>query len=473
MPANSYPTSYTKVGEYNFGEWATLFNARFDDTYQQEIDRYGLGSHFMDGLMLAGNTTNISNRTPKVFERVEWEATVQTGSVINTGAAGANISFVINASDRDASGNYPVAVGDGLVIPAANQATGENRIYVITGIVTGTHTVTAAPLSADGNTVTESEISVAVASGTRLKIHSYYTGYGTGQPPGHNTVRAERTYYTQIIKTSMNYEGGINAIKWRPVKTESGINSAWMEGQELAENIHSKRMDDVIILGEVNDNAALVETSQWSGSNKRTATQGLWNWGSEAGQDLLYPGTWEYTHLYDYKDLIISQQVIGREVMYLYGTDLGRMIEESDLRYIREFSGGSDLFVTNNKLGINVKYFMGNGFLFQFQELQSFANPQRWGNPAYKFSRYGLMLPNQNQVATVDGKTERYWSITLGYLNHGGEDRTRIVRVLDGMSGRSSQAVDQYDGSNLYMLTEFVPIILRPNQIVRVLDETA
>jgi hypothetical protein len=466
MAAQTYPLVSSKVGEYNFGEWASIYNARFDEGYLSEIDRYGLGSYFTDFMMLADRRTSVTNRSPKLFERLEWETTVKTGTQINTGAAGADISFTVDASDVDASGNLPVMEGEGLVIPAAFEATNENRIYVISDI-TGT-TVTAGPLSADGTTQTESEIAVAVPSGTVLKVHSYYTGYGTGQPPGHNSVRAQREYNTQIIKTSMNYEGGIQAIKWRQIKTESGVNSVWIEGQELAESFHSKRMDDAIFLGELNDNSTLTEASQFGGTNKRTATKGLWNWAEEAGQELLYPGVFDFTQFYDYKDLIISQNVVARDIMFLYGTDLGRMVEEAGLDWLKSYSGGSSLFRTADEIGINIKYTMLNGFMFMFKELKSFSNPLRYGNKAYEFSKYGLMIPDQTESVTIDGRTERHSNITLGFLNWAGEDRTRIVRVVDGMSGRMSMAVNDYDGSNLWMLTEFVPIVTRPNQLVQV-----
>lgn len=470
MAAQTYPDVGTHVSQFNFANWASIFSARFDEGYLQEVDRYGLGSYFMDFLMLANQTTNVTTRTPKVFERLEWESTVETGTDIAiSGAAGDPISFTIAAADIDAAGNRPVQVGDGLVIPRAYQAPNQDRIYVITAITAAPgHVVTAEPLSENGGTITASEVDTLIPTGTVLKVHSYYTSPGTGQPTGHYNVQVQRAYATQIIKTSMNYEGGIQALKWRQIKTDSGINSVWMEGQGLAESYHSKKIDDAIFLGELNDNAALTEASQFGGTGKRLAAKGLWNWGEEAGQELLYPGTWDYTQLYDFKDLIISQNVVAREILFMMGTDLFRMVEEANLDYIKEFSGGSDLFRTANEIGVGIKFFMGNGFLFQFQEIKSFANPLRWGNKDYEFSKYGIMLPNNSESVTVEGRTERHPNIVLGFLNWGGEDRTRIVRVVDGMSGRSSVATNQYDGSNLWMLTEMCPLIFRPNQIVLV-----
>lgn len=469
MASATYPTVSTKVGQYNFANWGSLFSLRWDENYLEEISRYGLGSFIFDFLKLSDMTTSITGRNPKVFETLEWEPTVKLGTAITTGLAGADISFTIHADDVDAQSQVPVQAGDAVVLPGAYETNGTNAIYVITDVTAAV--VTATPLSKDGTTVTASQVGVEVPIGTVLKVHGSYFGYGTGQPTGLNQVRATRTYTTSLIKTSMNFEGGINAIKWRKIKTESGINSAWMEGQEIAERIHSKKIDDMIFLGELNDNTTLVQTSQFGGSNKRASSKGLWNWADEAGQDLLYAGQWDASNLYDYKDLAISQNIVAREVMFMMGPDLLRMVEESNLDWIKSYSGGSDLFRTAYEIGIDVTSFKANGFHFLFQELRSFSNPLRWGNKEYDFTKYGLMIPNGSETYSIEGKMERHPQLMLGFLNNNGENRERIVRVADGMSGRGSIAVNDYDGSNLWMLTEFAPIIYRPNQMVRVMPQ--
>lgn len=471
MAAQSQPVLGSRVGEFNFANWASIFDARFDEGYIEEINRYGLGSYIMDFLQLADYTTNITTRTPKIFETLAWEPTLKTGTAIAvSGTPGDPIQFDVHADDIDTVGQIPVQVGDGVVLPPGYEVNNRNAIYVITDI-TGI-LVTAEPLSADGTGgIAVSEVGVEVPIGTILKVHSSYYGYGTGQPKGRNSVRAIRTYNTTIIKTSMNYEGGIQAIKWREIKSENGVNSAWMEGQGLAESLHSKKIDDAIFLGELNDNSALTAASQFGGTNKLASTKGLWNWGEEAGQDLYYAGAWDASNLYDHKDLALSQNIEAKEVMFMYGCDLSRMIEESNLDWIKQFSSGSDLFRTAFEIGIDIRSFKANGYHFLFQELKSFGNPLRWGNKEYDFTKYGLMIPNGMETYEIEGRVERHPQLTLGYLNHAGEDRTRIVRVSDGMSGRSSIATNEYDGSNLWMLTEFAPLIYRPNQIVRVLPQ--
>lgn len=473
MAAQTYPTTSSKVGQYNFGNWASIFSARFDEGYMEEINTYGLGSSFMDFLQLADQTINITTRTPKVFEVLEWEKTVKTATLIDVatyGAAGADLVFTIHADDIDSVGQIPVQVGEGIVLPGAYETNGRNAIYVITDITA--NVVTMTPLSKDGTlTSYQSQLNVDLPIGTLLKIHSYFSGYGTGQPLGHTQIRAIRTFNTTIVKTSMNYEGGIQALKWREIKTENGVNSAFLEGQALAEKFHSKKIDDALFLGEINDNSTLTEASQFGGTNRRASAKGFWNWAEEAGQDQLYAGTWNTSDLYDYKDLALSQNLIAKEILFLMGTDLQRMVEESGLDWIKEFSGGSDLFRTMNEIGYDVRSMFINGYHFMFKELPSFGNPLRWGNKEYDFTKYGIMVPNGMETYSIEGKTERHPTFAIGYLNSGGEDRTRIIRLLDGMSGRQAIAVDQYDGSNLYILSELSPILYRPNQVVRVMPQ--
>lgn len=468
MAAENFPQSNVRVGEYNAAQWSSIFDLRFDEGYLQELNRYGIGSYFFDFLKLAGQMQAVTNRNPKVFERLEWESTVKIGAAIAVGAAGADISIVVHADDQDAAGNVPIQVSDGIVIPAYYEATKQNRIYVIHTYNPGTFTATASPLSADGTTITESEIAIEVPTDIELKIHANFFGYGTGQPRGTYDAQVTREYPLTIIKTSMDYEGGIQAIKWRELKTDSGINSVWIEGQERAELQHSKKMDDAIFLGELNDNATLTQASNFGGTNKRASNIGLWNWGEQAGQELLYGGQWAMSNLYDYKDLALSQNLVANDIWFGLGTDLQRMVEEANLDWIREYSGGSDLFRTSSEIGVGIKYAHVNGYMFQFQEIKSFANPLRYGNKYYDFSKYGIMIPDAKQSVTIEGRTEYHPNISLGYLNHGGENRERVLRLVDGMTGRNQLAVNDIDGSHLYILSEFTPLVFRPNQIVLV-----
>jgi hypothetical protein len=264
-------------------------------------------SSIFDGLQLAGRTLTLGTRTPKWFEMLEWEKTVKINTAIATGAAGATISLVVHTDDRDVSGNVPIQVGDGVLIPAAYQTPNENRIYVVDTYTAGTYTAVLRPLSQAGTVITASQIGTEIPAATVLKIHSQYSGFGTGQPKGQDVTLAEKATKTQIIKTSMNVEGGLESLDWREVENSEGKMGLWLRGQEIAENTHDKKIDDALLVNEQSDNATLVATSNFAGSNAITAGMGYWNSAELYGSDLGYTeGSVDMSFFDDYKDFVIS-----------------------------------------------------------------------------------------------------------------------------------------------------------------------
>lgn len=233
---------------------------------------------------------------------------------------------------------------------------------------------------------------------------------------------------------------------------------------------HRKACDDALFLGEINDNTALVQTSHVGGSNGRKATKGLWNWGKEVGQPLDYAGGWDMSYFYDVKDLFLAKNVVAREAMFALGTDLLRSIEESNLDWIREYSGGSNLMRSADELGIETSRVKVNGILFQLHELMSFGNPLRYGNQTYNFSKNGIIIPEGQERSSYLGKEELHPNFMIGYLNNNGENRRKIINVLDGTTGRSTPT-SRFDTSETYALTEMAAIVLRPEQLITVEPE--
>lgn len=470
MAAQTFPTVTPRVGNYNEAHWRPLIEQRLDPGYFLETFRYGMGSYYFDFMEMANRTMQLWTDNPKVYEKLEWENTVKIQSQIATGAAGADITLVVSTDDRDTNNKVPIKVGDGIVIPAQYQTPGEDRIYVITAYVAGTFTATLSPLSADGNTITASQIGTAIPAGTTLKIHAYFTGRGTELPDGKYNYRLIREYQTQIIKNTRTYEGGMQSLKWYEVPSETGPTTAWFEGQDEMELDHRKACDDALFLGEINDNTTLTETSGAGGDNARKSTKGIWNWTKEVGQPLDYAAGWDMSYFYDVKDLFAATNVASREAMFCVGTDLLRSIEESNLDWLKEYSGGSDLMRASDELGIETRRVLVNGILFQLHELKSFTNPLRYGNKEYNFSKYGLVIPEGMESAEFNGKRELHPSFMVGYLNYNGENRTRIVGVIDGTTGRSVPT-NRFDYSEAFVQTELASIVLRPEQLISVEPE--
>lgn len=124
----------------------------------------------------------------------------------------------------------------------------------------------------------------------------------------------------------------------------------------------------------------------------------------------------------------------------------------------------------SDELGIETSRVKVNGILFQIHELKSFGNPLRYGNKTYNFSKYGLIIPEGQERAEYNNKEELHPNVMLGYLAHNGEDRTKVLGVIDGTTGRSVPT-NRYDTSETFVLTEMSTIVLRPEQLITVEPE--
>lgn len=473
MAAQNYPTTGRKVSAFNT-PWLSLFDTRLKDGYIADTEIYGRLSYIFDAMTISGRTLNLDTRKPKIFQKLNWEKTVKLESPISTGAAGAAISIVVSTDDRDANGNVPIQTGDTVMISSVYQNTGKDMLYVITAYDSGTFTATGTPLLADGSGgLDQAQISVEVPAGTTLTVATKNFGLGTGQPGGSTFVRSEIEFKNQIIKTNLTIEGGANAIAWRDVSMQDGSAGLVIEGQEYQELEHSKAVDGAMFFGQENDNAALTAVSNSGGTNKIPGTKGLWEWGLSDGQSLTYSGGWASSNFYDYKDLALVNLLASKDVSMMCGTDLLRSVEESNLDFTKEYSGGTDLYdAMYNTLGFAVKHVTLNGYTFHIQELASWANPNRFGNKDLEFSKRGIMMPTGgSEMIEFEGGAEKHPTWMVGYLNAGGVDRTRVMRIIDGMSGTTATASNGFDEIKYEMLSEIFNLVFRPNQVTLIDEE--
>ena len=122
------------------------------------------------------------------------------------------------------------------------------------------------------------------------------------------------------------------------------------------------------------------------------------------------------------------------------------------------------------ELGFAYKSFLKGGIKYTIRELASFRNPNKYGNDSYTFPRMGVICPVGKMKVNLKGQDKPFYlnNLTIGYLAGGRENRKRIVRAVDQMTGMESQAVGGNDLSNVYYLTEFMLIAMECNQMVLV-----
>lgn len=473
MPA---ATSYLGTASYT-SSWASIYSIQFpEEIWKEWFQQYGKGFKILDFLNMTGRSgASVANRTFYHFEDGAPDKVINIESAIAIGAANATISFQIETGDYvgDATNGYyaPLREHDSVLIPAAYQTQGEDRLYVVTSIGGATNNLvfTCTPLS------TDSQIGTEVPASTELMIGPTFFAAGTGQPDPKAIGTYRRSHSTQISKESCGFEGGQIARRtYDEVVTKGGRPGLFDRGLVETEFRLDSQIDKALFIGEVNANTAnLTQTSNFGGTNARLGTQGLWNWQRDLAQTKNYTDTFSMDDFDDIKPLLQSQGVIDATVLFGYGSTLGLQVENGVLEGMKEWSGGTDLFMNNN-FGVAVKSVTKNGVNFVCKELASFANPNLLGNDSYTFSTSGFMIPISDVPVRLGDNMEKTSvpNLSIAYYNHNGEDRTRIIGTVAGLNGLGYDIKNEYDGTRVYMLSEFALFAANVNQHVQVLRTT-
>ncbi len=470
-------------GQFDSANWVSLMESL--DIIQPEVrsglvKRTGMADTLFAMLDLAKMTIPVKSFKYRVYEQGDLDNAIIVGESGVTGGAGAGDLIYIHL-DSGCLGNngnlFPVAPDDGVLItskfaardvtPQGGDPTYERRdlVYVVTEVNKTTRIVTAKPL--DGKAVIKNTIPV----GTLLKVHSYYGIRGGDQNRGIIFDLFKREYETQIIKTSFEYEGGVDVIEIIPI-LKDGIMRQWIKGQEKAELVHNKKIDDALFISQLNTNN-LTGTSKHGNTNPYLSTMGLWDWAMEAGNIYTRSSTFSKEFFYDIKDYLRVNNITSTEVLCLMGGGFKGDLERLGLNLLGQYSGGTNL-LTVNKLGIDLQYMQFADLLFAFKTVASFDNPLRYGGDDSDFYNRALLYPVDTTYVTNSpyggGTPELSPTLLIGYLENNGISRRRVVRFIDGMTGREADAKNTWDVSGLYILTEFMSIVLAPNKLVPVIN---
>ncbi|HUW91839.1 MAG TPA: hypothetical protein VMV74_01640 [Bacteroidales bacterium] len=463
------PTSYSAQSNYT-STWASLYSIEFPpEIYNEWFQRYGQGFKILDFLRMFGKEQTVRDRTFYHYEDGTDLRACTLASAIVVGIAGANITFTLAAADYDASNNGPLRDQFTVLIPKGYQTTGEDRLYVVVsndGGVGAARIYTCSPLSAD------SQISVQVPIATELMIGASVYAAGTGQPEGMASGTYRRTHYTQIVKESCGFEGGqIAKRKYRETITKAGTAGLFDKGLIETEFRLDRQIDSALFKGEPNTNA-LTQVPAFGGTNNRLGTQGLWNWQLDLAQSIDYVADFDMDYFDQVKGLLQTQGVVNAEVAFLMGSDLMMNVENNVLDALKEWSGGTDLLSEKNKaFQVNFKSVLKNGVKFLVGELASFSNPTGYGLASYDFQDAGMIIPMGNVSVSngFGGEKVSVPNISICYFRGAGEDRTRVIDTVAGMNGLGHQAVDQYDRTHIWMLSEFACFAANVNQHIQIM----
>jgi hypothetical protein len=231
--------------------------------------------------------------------------------------------------------------------------------------------------------------------------------------------------------------------------------------------------------GEWNDNSTMTQTSESSVSTVVPSFGGMWPHADLYAQKLNYSGDFVIDNLYDVGILQQSRGIVpGGTNLLLSGPELGRDVEKSVMDYIKDYSNTDLVDKVKKEIGIDVQAFMLNHRKYVMWEPGELADPSGFGLlkstavGAYGMATAGLVVPMTNvTVGEFNGqKNVTIPNVQLGYINHNGENRRRVIQYLAGVNGvlGGQNVASSYDGFHFYMLTHMTGIFAAPDTWVQI-----
>lgn len=473
---------------------ASAYTVTFDSTYNGMLTpqvwgelqkKYGKGIGIHDILYFATDRkVPVQGSSEKVFEEGAWNKLITLdGDGIAVTAADTDITFKLATTDYDSNYKVNLAVDDTIVIPAKylefeTAATYDVRRYQVVSTSGSTNDVTYTATALDDGT----EIATAVPGGTQLMVTPGNYAPGSDGPSPKSVGWYDKTYYTAIKRAGWRVEGSSQSNQryvnnFMNLPSKGSGQSIIARAQLKAEFDLTKAINDELLIGEVPDNLTMANRD--SEDNDVRGTRGLWPTLSTYGSRQMYTAPYSITDFDDIKDIFLSQGIINTNAVFGVGPTLYKYIENSGLDFIRDFSGGTDLMTTFNTMGIEFKAIKKNTINFMIQEIASFGDPTSFGASAYYFKEAGFICPDVDVNVRMGGNSESHGmklkNMLLGYKKGYGEDRTRVNKILGGVTNISGLggniAVDTYDDIRGELLSEFMLLVLKPNQMIQVFPD--
>jgi len=298
----------------------------------------------------------------------------------------------------------------------------------------------------------------------------------SGQPKSSGWY--SRHFHTSTVKADMEMEGSIQSNEKYYEKLIGGGTGIFSKASLEMDFFLSKAINDEIFLGSGVTNV-LTQATRNGSLNTITGTVGLLKHLVDRANIQYYTTAYQSTDFDDVKDILTSQGVANRDVTFFMGSTLYQFVENSNLDFIKEFSGGTDFAKTLRAIDVEFQTVKKNGVVFTFKELPSLSDPTSYGADAFDgyFKELGMIIPDVD--VTVRGSLEspstvKIKNFTLGMKNYNGENRTRIIKTIPGMADLGAGgniATDTFDDTRMSGLSEFMCIVNCVNQMILVLND--
>lgn len=466
------PTSFAARGQWT-NLWQSLYAfEKVPQVWKKIYKQYGHLFDVFDFIDLMGETIDIKGDTLNIFEQYAYERpiTIGTGGIA-TGAIGADITFKLDAGDYDAQGNGPINIGESFLVPGLYTTDpSQDYLYRLMSEDTGVaanKTYTATPHNKAGTNFTAARITTAVPAGTKLMVAGDSWALGTDQPKGKTNGSFQRAFYTMLSKSTFDMAGGLlyqeNYLDDVPLKGGMGVgrfNAASVQ-QEFE---HNRKINYNIWMGQEADNTSFVMNDAFGNSVPIKAQRGFLQWLQKLALKKTYADKFEVNDFDDIKTLMISVGVSAQEMLFAMGDLLYANLENSGYNFVKENSSATDVMKRLDEVGLSFKIFEKLNFRYILKEIGNFSNPAGMGLAAYgdRYRSGGFIVPMGENPVTIEGggpnvdKKVKISSLMIGYPNHNGESRARVVGYLNGMTGQNLPIVQSTDTVKGMMLSEYM-----------------
>lgn len=485
MATYSSANSKTVAAPVN-STWLSTYDAMLEPAVIRRLyQNYGKQFGAIDFLRMSGQEINLARDTITSFAEGAQERPVKVKSNVTAltlnGSGNYEFQFYIDGDDYDSNSLTYLRIGDSILIPGyyfgqTHDVTA--RVYEVGATAAS---LTKAVLFNGTLGATNTLTQTFPADGYLQVGHTSYAR-GSGQPAARQFGFYSDSFKTAISKETIAMHGGVQAQEmYFDVKSEGRIKGKWGMHFAKADFALDKQQSTNIWQGEENSNTSnLTETDVDSASGTIKGTQGMWLHAEDNGSDHEYVDTFTVRDLDAVDDLFKATGVMTTEASILVGHKLYKQIQDSAHDYIQTYSGGTDLLTDNmSKVGFTASKWERSGIVYKLCNLAELSNNQTYGANQKNFWNYaGLVIPSE-QVTVDDTSSSIYNSegrlggkvtlanVSLGYLNNNQENRTRIVTDVAGVNGMGFKATEQYDRSQLFMLSEYGVIANETSKWVR------
>lgn len=424
----------------------SLFNIHKPEKANFLFRRYGKqGVTAFQFLQSIGAVTPVAQGTFSHFEE-DWIHSTFTPSVVGAGGAGVTTNVTLSATDMDSLGNSYPRVGD--IVMFNDGVKGQ----VLTKSGANPAVLGIAPL------LVADDIAVSAVVGEQVIIISNAFAEGTTQPEGRVSKAYEYTFYTQILKETIDSTGTeLTNQNWFNSIDGTTIN-AWFDKAKSIDLDYRMALaiDGMILYGEVADNPNVV--GQTSGGLIEDVT-------TNGGNASYVPGLFSVSY-FDQMNRYLDKQMSPREYCGLLGYQLFQDVENTLSNVFTQnpiiFAGGTGKTFGELMYGEDMKSLAGQsveiGFrsitktdrIFHLLKLPQLSNPKLYGATGFTEAGRGIFCPLDKPIAPKGGAMPR---LSVRYKELGGYSR-KMESWFTGGAGNIPVKTNQTDSIQLNSRSE-------------------